>query len=244
MKNDGNLKIAIEGSSLFEKSDGPGIYTDNLIENLALIEKKDLFYVYYPNAPLFGKSSLKIKQHNIKPKRSYFGLKFTKGIDVYHDTAMSFFYSPEAGRPGKKLIATIHDTASPVNADSTDTLQQKIFLEKLRRTINTLDAVITTSETSKQGLVEHFNAPSSKISVIRPGIEDFFSPATTYQKSLIKAMYSISGKYIIFSGKIEERKNIRRLLEAYSALKYESPPLLVFAGEVAWLKDGLFEMAG
>ena len=243
MKNDNNLKIGIEGSCLFSKSDGPGVYTNNLIESLALIEKKDLFYVYYPNAPIFRKSSLNVKQHNIKPKRFYFGLNFTKGLDIYHDTSMAFFYSSAAASPAKKNIATIHDTDSLVNEGWMDPLQQKISLKKLRTAISILDAVITPSETSKHGLIKHFNVSASKISVIRPGIESFFCPATTYQKSLVKARYAISEKYIIFSGKIEERKNLRSLLEAYSTLKYESPPLLVFAGDVGWLKDGILDMA-
>ena len=230
MKNDVNLKVAIDGTPLFGKSDGSGVYTYNLIENLALIEKKDLFYVYYPNAPLFRKSSLKVKQHNIKPKRSYFGLNFTKGIGVCHDTSMSFLYSGAFGKPAGRLVATIYDSAALSNT-------------RYKRDLTVLDAVITPSEMLKRELADNSGLPLSKISVIRPGIESFFSPVTTYQKSLIKARYSISGSYMIFSGKIEERKNIRRILEAYSALKYESPPLIVFAGETGWLKDSLFDMA-
>ena len=131
------MRIAVEGSCLFSKSDGPGVYTNNLIENLALIEKKDLFNVYYPNAPLFRKSPLKVKQHNIKPKRFYFGINFNKCLDVYHDTSMTFAYSASSVRPAKKLVATVHDTSSAANT---------------RRSPNftALDALITPSETLKQ----------------------------------------------------------------------------------------------
>lgn len=240
MKNENNIKIAIEGTSLFGKSDGAGIYTNNLIENLGLIERKNLFYIYYPNAPLFLKSSLTIKQHNIKPKRSYFGLNIIRGLDVYHDTSMSFSSLSNERRPAKKLIATVHDTFSSPGASG---LQQKISSDKLARLGAEFDEVITPSETLKQELVDHFKMPSSKISVIAPGIESFFCPVTTYQKSLAKARYSISGRYIIYSGKIEKKKNIARIIEAYSALKYESPPLMVFTGETGWLKDSITDIA-
>ncbi|MFA5097136.1 MAG: glycosyltransferase family 1 protein [Candidatus Margulisiibacteriota bacterium] len=232
MKNKTNIKALIEGSSLLEKSSEAGQYTKNLIEGLGFLEKKDLFYVRYPLSCLFRKSLLKLKQHNIKPKRTF----LPGGLDLYHDASMSF--AMNSTKPIKR-ISTLRGLTVLSSEGLTDEHLRSIKRAHLMALLPLQDAVIVSSERDRQILQQEFNEPHSKIRLIEQGIEPYFAPANSYEISLIKARYSIAGRYILFCGDLDEKNNIKRLLEAYSALKYESPPLLVLAGETGYLMESL-----
>ncbi|GEM_PF-5504169 len=238
MKNNTRIKAAIEGACLLEKSSEAGIYANNLIEGYGFLEKKDIFFVRYPMSSLFKKSLLKLRQHNIKPKRMF----FPRDLDLYHNPCLS-----SAGQPGPlgsmKHIATVTGLTALSCEGLMDEHHRNIARSHLKASLALQDAVIVCSEKDKQSLHREFGQPYSKISVIEQGIESFFAPATSYEVSLIKARYSITGRYMMFCGDLDEKNNIKTLLEAYSALKYESPPLLVLAGEAGYLAESLWQTA-
>jgi glycosyltransferase involved in cell wall biosynthesis len=69
-----------------------------------------------------------------------------------------------------------------------------------------------------------------------------FAPVTDEKElARVKELYGISGDYILAVGSIQPRKNLSRLIAAYSSLHRAQPggklPHLVLAGKCAWLYD-------
>ena len=60
----------------------------------------------------------------------------------------------------------------------------------------------------------------------------------------LKDRYNVSGKYLLFVGTIEPRKNIEGLIKAYHILKTEHklPYQLVIVGMKGWMYSGVFEL--
>jgi glycosyltransferase involved in cell wall biosynthesis len=106
--------------------------------------------------------------------------------------------------------------------------------------------IIAISENTKQDLVKFYNVLAEKIKVVHHGISDFVIPTRFAEAEARRAkagiqdsgsrvkpgMTSINKPYILYLGRIETKKNIQGILEAYKILKeeYGVPHSLVLAG--------------
>ena len=73
--------------------------------------------------------------------------------------------------------------------------------------------IITPSEFTKQDLIKTYNLDPSTIHVVYHGFDkNRFKPSTTVKKQ----------PYILFIGRIEEKKNIRNMIKAYGLLRKEA----------------------
>lgn len=97
--------------------------------------------------------------------------------------------------------------------------------------------IIAVSENTKKDLMKLYKVPENKISVVYEGINNKSDPPAgglnlkQYQNSNIEIQKL--GKYLLFIGRIEERKNIVRIIEAFEILKkkYGISHKLVLAGK-------------
>jgi glycosyltransferase involved in cell wall biosynthesis len=96
--------------------------------------------------------------------------------------------------------------------------------------------ILTDSEHSKKDLVELYNLPPEKVSVIYLGYDrDIFntSPVDSNRRASLWARHGIHGRYILHHGMVHLRKNLGRLIHAYDLLLDRHPSLglqLVLAG--------------
>jgi glycosyltransferase involved in cell wall biosynthesis len=121
-------------------------------------------------------------------------------------------------------------------------LSQMKFL--VPRSCRRADHIITVSEYSKRDLVEIYRLDPRRITVTYEGAAENFKPMDTQQaKDLLREAYGIEAPFILYVGNLEPRKNLSRLVEAFSELKQEQRLLhkLVIVGQKAWLSDGIFE---
>jgi len=98
--------------------------------------------------------------------------------------------------------------------------------------------VIAVSENTKKDLIHLYKVPENKITVIYEGCEDEFK----IQNSKFKIMESLcNGKYLLFIGRLEARKNICGIIEAFEILKskYHIPHKLILAGNFGHGKENV-----
>lgn len=102
--------------------------------------------------------------------------------------------------------------------------------------------VITVSNYSKNDLIKWYQADENKIKVIYNGYNRFIfrkiDDRPTIDETLAK--YSISGNYLLYVGRVEKKKNISKLIEAFSLIKQEHRDLncrLVLAGKAGYGYD-------
>ena len=104
------------------------------------------------------------------------------------------------------------------------------------------DKIITVSQFSKEEIQTLLNVPEDKISIV------YNAPSLTNESveySLVQKKYKINKDYILFVGTIEPRKNIERLLCAFSYLKkiYKIPHQLVLARGKGWQDEEIYKTA-
>ena len=101
--------------------------------------------------------------------------------------------------------------------------------------------LLTVSEYSKNDICNTYSIDPSKVTVSWNGASSRFNPIPNGQKESVRAKYSNGSEYLLFVGALHPRKNLKRLIEAYSNLLHSEPTLnyeLVIVGEALWKRSG------
>lgn len=99
--------------------------------------------------------------------------------------------------------------------------------------------VFTISKSSKNDIIKEYKIPENKVVVTYPGIKVSSIKNQVLSMDIIKEKYGIEGKYILFVGTLQPRKNITKLIEAFSKLKTDLK--LVIIGKKGWLFEEILE---
>lgn len=105
--------------------------------------------------------------------------------------------------------------------------------------------ILTISEASKNDIIEYYHLKSKKVVVTYPGIKVNPSASLRARSQMskvksanqnLKGKYGIEGEYILFVGTLQPRKNVARLIEAFSQLSSKSLTLVI-VGKKGWLYE-------
>lgn len=134
---------------------------------------------------------------------------------------------------GARNVYTLHDLV-PLKLPFA-TLDRKRFYHRLvERCVAEADHIVTVSESSRRDILDLFGAPDDRVT-------------NTYQHAPVPAakpdgladvagLFGVSpGRYFLYFGAIEPKKNIARLVEAY--LSTDSATPLVIVGAHGWQKE-------
>jgi glycosyltransferase involved in cell wall biosynthesis len=112
----------------------------------------------------------------------------------------------------------------------------------VRRTARRAAQIITVSEYSRQDIVKTYGIAEDDITVTPEAASETFTRITDENNlQTVREHYGIENDYILSLGSIQPRKNLVRLIEAYSLLRRLHPggklPQLVLAGRRGWLDN-------
>ena len=116
------------------------------------------------------------------------------------------------------------------------------------RFLGRAQAVIAVSEFTKRDAIRLYGLRDDKITVIYEGVHPRFVLSSPAQVAAIRRTYHLPEHVILYTGTIEPRKNLARLLEAYARLRSQ-PGLpgdlkLVIVGKKGWLYQPFFDRLG
>ncbi|MFZ7332658.1 glycosyltransferase family 4 protein, partial [Avibacterium avium] len=134
-----------------------------------------------------------------------------------------------------KKVVTVHDVI-PLKFPSSTSVNLKHYHNILTASLADADLIFTVSEKSKNDLMEFMNIPDKKIHVTYQSsfIPDELKKLSEDRIQTILERYNLKYKnYFIFYGAIEPKKNVLRLLQAFS--KARTNCKLVVLGKNGWL---------
>jgi len=103
------------------------------------------------------------------------------------------------------------------------------------------DHIITVSEASKRHIVDLLKVEEERVSVTYQPAPSLPKLEQTEAERLVETIYGAEpGKYALFLGAIEPKKNLKRLIEAFLMANTDIPLLL--AGPKGWLNKEEFEL--
>ncbi len=138
-----------------------------------------------------------------------------------------------------RAVATIHDLGY-VHYPAAHPPAQRLYLRlstlwNARRAIH----IVADSEATKHDIAKYCRVPNSKISVVYLGVGGRFQPIEDPEVVQdVCERYGIQSPYLLYVGTIQPRKNLERLIEAWSRfLKRRTGAALslVIAGKRGWM---------
>lgn len=235
------MKIAIDANEANVGSRvGTGEYTFQLLTRFYSHTSSHDFHLYLRSAPL---SDLPAKQpgwhyHQLKPAKAWtrFALPLYLATHRPHDV----FWNPAHYLPPLtrcKSVVTIHDLAYEFYPDlflADDLYKLKAWT---RRSVKMASRVIAVSASTKHDLINLYDVPENKISVVHNGFDNkVFNTTARVSHDYLKSHNLSPNSYILFVGTLQPRKNIIKLIQAFHLLKeagYQGK--LVIAGRLGWL---------
>lgn len=157
-----------------------------------------------------------------------------------------FNYSIPPGVKGKK-VTIIHDMAYKAIPETVRKKTRRWLELTVPKSCKRADRIITVSEFSKSEIIKYLHIEEDKITVMPHGVNNslFHSEYKLEQIQSVKEKYMIEGQYFLYLGTLEPRKNIERIIEAYSCFVERNYamdiPCLVLAGRKGWMYDSIFE---
>lgn len=128
----------------------------------------------------------------------------------------------------KRTSVTVHGLEYEFSPESYGFWERLYMRWSIRFSVRAAERVIAVSENTKRDLVRLYGVPESKIAVIYEGADQ---PKAVPVESGEKAASDVP--YFFFIGRIETRKNIVRMIEAFELFKEKTglPQALVLAGK-------------
>ncbi|MGE6781503.1 glycosyltransferase family 4 protein [Ensifer adhaerens] len=164
--------------------------------------------------------------------------KFQNVRNVMEADAAHWTYPLPVRLEGVPNIYTLHDLV-PLILPQTTLDDKKFYYALIKRIVETADLIVTVSHQSKIDIHSMFNVPDSRVINTYQDVEIPPSMLFSSEESVENAVRQVSGlevgRYILFYGAIEPKKNVGRLIEAYLSSDIGIP--LVIAGKDGWMVE-------
>lgn len=239
------MKIAIDVHSLGTQAGGNETFYRQLLEGLAADKSENDYNLFYTHPAALNQRKGDPRFHFEKipqnPLLRICGalprlLRTTKP-DVFH---CQYVLPPFTK---SKSVLTVHDLAHEHFPESFHPLEaarmKKLVPWSARRTTH----ILTVSEFSAADISRRFNIPREKITVVYQAPSPDFKPRDKDRcQEHIARMYGIQPPFILYVGRIQSRKNLSRLAEAYSRVRQQGiSAKLVIVGKMDWQARQLME---
>ncbi|GAB4470581.1 MAG: glycosyltransferase family 1 protein [Anaerolineae bacterium] len=141
---------------------------------------------------------------------------------------------PWPGVGGVPAVVTLHDLGYLHYPDK-HPLAERLYLNwSTRHSAGVARRVIAHSQATAHDLMALNGVPGDKIRVVYSGVDEQLKPVTNPEAlEQVRARLGIPGPYILHVGRVEPRKNLVRLVEAFARVRETLGDLwLVLAGSV------------
>src|SRR5881296_2035667 len=219
------MRIAIDIRKINEF--GVGTYIWNLVRNLAGIDDRNDYLLVgsQRNFHELGPLPPNFKQLYQPEENGLWRNHISIPIDL-HRQRLDVVHIPHHEAPfftPSKLVVTIHDCVHLLfpQEDSSNFGNYRSYLQT-KRVVESAKHVLAVSKSTKQDLINIFELPESKISVIHNALDERFAfTHTTEERKHVLERYQLKDPFVLYSGRIRPHKNLHRLIEAFAVLKSE-----------------------
>jgi glycosyltransferase involved in cell wall biosynthesis len=242
------LRIAIDAHSVGTGLGGNESYATNLVEALAEIDTVNQYTLYVTRREAVDRFSHRWPNFSVRatlPHTPLIRIPLTLSaelrrhpVDVLH---VQFTAPPFAPCP---VVVSIHDLSFEHLPQTFKKRSRAQLRLTVRRSARKASQVVALSEHARSDILDTYGLKPDKVSVIPLAPPPHFGPVTDQgELQRVRQTYDIDSDYILSVGSIQPRKNLSRLIAAYSSLRRARPegklPKLVLVGKCAWLYDEL-----
>lgn len=224
------MKIGFDAKRLFFNSTGLGNYSRQWVEALLRSSKEVECHLYASRYAKFDNleahTPLFKKNPNQKSLLDVYWRTYKMGQQAENDGCEIFHGLSNEIPMGKSTIpriCTIHDVIFKEYPAYYPWIDRQLYDFKTRFACNNSEALIVTSETTKQELQKYYSINERKIHVIYQSVDSRFVNAT-WKPNREKP-------YILYYSSFNLRKNQIKLIESFAKIANKTPYTLILAGK-------------
>lgn len=223
------MKIGIDASRAFLKNrTGIEEYSYQIVKNL-LKELKDQKVVLYVKKAQDAKNKIE-KYNNLEIREIKFYRFWTQiGLSLEMLTnPVEVLFVPAHTVPfihPKNTVVTVHGLEYEHCPESYSLYSRWLHRFFIKKSCSWAKEIIAVSQKTKSDLRRMYKVSKNKISVVYNGFDDKFKITSQNSK--------INSNYLLYVGRLEVRKNIKGIVEAFEILKekYNYPGRLILVGK-------------
>lgn len=240
------MRIAIDAHSVGTGLGGNESYATNLIEALAEIDAVNSYTLYVTRREAVERFSNCWPNFTVRatlPHTPFIRIPLTLSaelrrnpVDVLH---VQFTAPPFPPCP---VVVSIHDLSFEHLPQTFKWRSRKQLRITVRNSARAASQIVALSQYARDDIINTYGIEPEKMNVIPLAAPAHFRPVEDEAElQRVRQTYGIAGDYILSVGAIQPRKNLKRLIAAYSNLRRAKPegnlPKLVLVGKCAWLYD-------
>lgn len=169
---------------------------------------------------------------------------WTGPIDLLH--APDFVLPPVRRAP---TLLTVHDLTFRIHPETAHANLRRYLDRAVPRSVRRATHVVVDSQSTCRDLQRLMHVRADRVTVLYPGIDPRFRRITdAAMLNRVCTKYTLPDRFLFFISTLEPRKNLVRLMEAYTAALHElrldpdALPLLL-AGKPGWLAEPILAQA-
>jgi glycosyltransferase involved in cell wall biosynthesis len=220
------MRIGFDIRPFLREETGVGVYFRNLLFSLAKIDKSNEYFLFSSSLkdkfnpkkiPPFRKKHFREFSYPVKIVNFFWQRFGWPPLDFFFKNRLDLTHSPTPlplPTQGKKIV-TVYDIFFLEFPELADNQARRNFAQRMRRTMQKADGIVTISRFTAQQLRERFEVEGKRIKVVYPGIDrPYWENVEQKKLEQTKADYNLPSDFLLFVGASEQRKNLLNLLEA------------------------------
>ncbi|MEP6905434.1 MAG: glycosyltransferase family 1 protein [Gemmatimonadales bacterium] len=156
-------------------------------------------------------------------------------VDVLHVQYVAPLLAP-------RVVVSIHDLSFVHHPEWYGRVERTRFRMTVRRTAYRARKILTISDYSRRDIIDTFGVAEQKVRFSYLRLRPIFTPRPPAEVAPLLARLGIRLPYVLALGNLQPRKNIGRLIQAWTRLRREATdftPQLVIVGRKAWAFDDI-----
>ncbi|NIM99466.1 MAG: glycosyltransferase [candidate division Zixibacteria bacterium] len=241
------MLIGHDGRFITVEPTGNGIYAVRLIEALSLLDSHHQYRLYLagpsPAVPSGLRENVEVRIMHLFHRSAWLRVPilfpwelWRRRVDIFHAhyTIPLWVKTP--------VVLTLHDFFWIVYPNHFVSFKRIPITRTVKNSVTRADRILVGTRFIQKETMEYFDVPEDRFSVIPYGLDTrFFARASEYQRTRVREKYGIDAPYILAVGDMHPRKNLARLIRAFSLLPERDHVKLVLVGKPLWKAEDLLE---
>jgi glycosyltransferase involved in cell wall biosynthesis len=223
------MRIGIDARMFRSSTGGIGVYSQNLLRNLAKVDKKNKYFIFLGEEDL---EEYDIKADNFKPIKVNIPhywfreqLIFPRILEKYNLDLVHFLNFNHPILYPDKFVVSIHDLTmvkAPSGKNQLSIFKRPFYKWVLKDAVKSSQLINTISQQSREDIINYFGVDKDKVKVTHLSIDKKrYQPVKTEKVVNSLDKYGIRKPYLLFVSQLRPHKGIDYLLEAFKLLKKE-----------------------
>ena len=244
------LRIGIDATAVPETATGVGTYVYGLIRGLAEVDGVNQYTIFgrRDQWEIIGVQAANMRLFPVTASSRIARVMWEQTLlpIAARRLRLDVLHSPHYTMPvlrSTRSVVTFHDLTFQLFPEVHERSKRYFFGCFMRVSARWADLLIAVSENTKKDMVRLLGVSPSRVVVTPEAASSEFRPLPLADVANVCSRYDlIAGRYLLYVGVLEPRKNVPMLLKSYAAIHDEFPQFpLVLAGKKGWMYDSIFE---